>query len=85
MVRRTNISLVSGCNATSTRKRKIFLSEDVMSTALIGWLLYSIDGAALAEGLSQASLLSMSAAFVVMLALSLVGVFTKVRWSPRWD
>jgi len=48
-------------------------------------LLYSIDGAALAEGLSQASLLSMSAAFVVMLALSLVGVFTKVRWSPRWD
>jgi membrane protein implicated in regulation of membrane protease activity len=56
-----------------------------MSTALIGWLLYSIDGAALAEGLSQASLLSMSAAFVVMLALSLVGVFTKVRWSPRWD
>lgn len=49
----------------------------VISAALIGWLLYSIDGEALAEGISQASLLSMSAVFVVLLALSAVQAW---RW-----
>jgi uncharacterized protein (TIRG00374 family) len=44
---------------------------------MIGWLLYGIDEAALADGLSQASFASMLAVFVILLALSAVQAW---RW-----
>jgi len=54
------------------------LLKILISAALIVWLLRSVDGAALAEGLSQASAGGMMLAFAILLALSAAQA---LRWT----